>query len=92
MLRYEGRFGQRALTLYDCAISDPQKASGNVVGIDRFAVAETITGGSEEPLALAAASFVESVRTGQPAPSDGAHSLRVVELLAAGDAAPPAQN
>ncbi len=92
MLRYEGRFGQRALTLYDCAISDPQEARGNVVAIDHFEAVETISGGSEEPLALAAAAFIESVRTGQPAPSDGAHSLRVVELLAAGDAAPQAQN
>jgi UDP-2-acetamido-3-amino-2,3-dideoxy-glucuronate N-acetyltransferase len=85
MLAYEGRFEQRALTFYDYAHTDPRAVQSNVVPIDRFAAAETIPGGAEEPLALAAAAFVDSVRTGIPAPSDGRHSLKVVELLEAGN-------
>jgi predicted dehydrogenase len=86
MLHYEGRFGQRALTFYDYTVADPATVTANVVPIPRFAATETVAGGDEEPLALAAAAFVESARTGKPAPSDGRASLRVVDLLAAGDA------
>ena len=57
----------------------------NVVPIERFALAETIKGGSEEPLALAAAAFLHAVRSGEPAPSDGRLLLKVVELLEAGN-------
>ncbi len=85
MLRYEGRFGQRALTFYHYAVADPATVTDNVVPIDRFEAAETINGGNEEPLALAAAAFIESIRTGRAAPSDGTRSLKVVELLAAAE-------
>lgn len=85
MLRYEGRFGQRALTFYDYTVADPAAVTDNVVPINRFEAAETIDGGNDEPLALAAAAFIESIRTGQPAPSDGARSLEVVKLLAAAE-------
>ena len=85
MLAYEGRFEQRALTFYDYAHPDPATVRSNVVPIERFAATETVTGGGEEPLALAAAAFVRAVHSGEPAPSDGCHSLRVVELLAAGN-------
>jgi UDP-2-acetamido-3-amino-2,3-dideoxy-glucuronate N-acetyltransferase len=87
MLVYEGRFEQRALTFYDYAHPEPASVNSNVVPIDRFQAAETIKGGTEEPLALSAAAFVESIRTGQPAPSDGRYSLEVVEILAAGNPA-----
>jgi UDP-2-acetamido-3-amino-2,3-dideoxy-glucuronate N-acetyltransferase len=87
MLAYEGRFEQRALTFYDYAHPEPASVASNVVPIERFTAAETITGGKEEPLALSAAAFVDSVRTGRPAPSDGRHSLKVVEILAAGNPA-----
>jgi len=87
MLHYEGRFGQRALHYFDYEVADPASVTDNVVPIPAFAASETITGGAEEPLALAAQAFVTSVRTGVPAPSAGEHSQRVVELLEAGAAA-----
>jgi predicted dehydrogenase len=87
MLHYEGRFGQRALHYFDYEVADPAAVTDNVVPISTFAATETIKGGAEEPLALAAHAFVTSVRTGVPAPSAGEYSQRVVELLEAGAAA-----
>ncbi len=84
MVHYEGRFGQRALQFFDYAVADPASVRDNVVPIPRFAATETVTGGPEEPLALAAQAFVTSLRTGTPAPSAGEHSQHVVELLEAG--------
>ena len=84
MLHYEGRFGQRALRFFDYAIADPQSVTDNVVPISNFAATEIIAGGAEEPLSLAAEAFVESIRSGVPAPSCGESSQRVVELLEAG--------
>lgn len=86
MLHYEGRFGQRALRFFAYEIADPATVSDNVVPIRNFAATETIEGGNEEPLALAAAAFVTSIRTGVPAPSAGEYSQRVVELLEVGSA------
>jgi len=85
MLRYEGRFAQRSLTFYDYAIADPATITSNLIPIPEFAASETINGGNEEPLALAAAAFLDAVRTGLPAPSDGTRSLKVVELLTAAE-------
>ncbi len=90
MLAYEGRFERRALTFYEYAHREPRTVRSNVVPIDRFAAVETVAAGAEEPLALAAAAFVRALRTGEPALSDGRSSLKVVELLAAGDRAAPA--
>lgn len=84
MLHYEGRFGQRALRFFHYEVADPATVTDNVVPIPAFAATETINGGTEEPLALAAQAFVTSVRTGVPAPSAGEYSQRVVELLEAG--------
>ncbi len=84
MLHYEGRFGQRALRLFHYDVTDPATVTDNVVPIRAFAATETINGGTEEPLALAAQAFVTSVRTGVSAPSAGEYSQRVVELLEAG--------
>jgi predicted dehydrogenase len=83
MLRYEGRFGERALTLFDYRIDDPSSAHSNVVPIHDFTVIERLDGGSEEPLALAAEAFVAAIRDGTPTPSDGRRSLEVVKLLSA---------
>jgi UDP-2-acetamido-3-amino-2,3-dideoxy-glucuronate N-acetyltransferase len=85
MLAFEGRFEQRALTFYDYAHPAPDSVTSNVVPIERFAAAETIKGGKEEPLALSAAAFIDSIRTGRPAPSDARYSVKVVEILAAGN-------
>lgn len=85
MLHYEGRFGKRALQFFDYVIADPATVTDNVVPIPSFAPIETVSGGAEEPLALAAQAFVDSIRNGIPAPSAGEYSQKVVELLEAGD-------
>jgi predicted dehydrogenase len=85
MLHFEGRFGQRKLTFFDYAIADPATAKDNVVPISNFKASEEVDGGDEEPLALAAAAFVQSVHSGVPAPSAGEYSARVVELLEAAE-------
>ena len=85
MLHYEGRFGKRALHFFDYAVADPAAVTDNVVPIPTFAATETVTGGAEEPLALAAQAFVASIRDGVPAPSAGEYSQKVVELLEAGE-------
>jgi predicted dehydrogenase len=85
MLHYEGRFGKRALQFFDYTVADPAAVTDNVVPIPTFAATETVTGGAEEPLALAAQAFVASIRDGVPAPSAGEYSQKVVELLEAGD-------
>jgi predicted dehydrogenase len=86
MLQYEGRFGQRALRYFAAEVADAAAGPDNVVPIAKFAALDTVNGGAEEPLALAAQAFVTSVRTGVPAPTAGVHSQRVVELLEAGAA------
>jgi predicted dehydrogenase len=85
MLVYDGRFGDRSLTLHEYAVADPAAVTANVVPIERFTPVETIRGGSEEPLALAVEAFLHAVRTGAPTPSDGSLSLKTVELLAAAE-------
>ncbi len=87
MLHYEGRFGKRALQFFDYTVADPATVVDNVVPIPTFNPTETVPGGSEEPLALAAHAFVHSIRDGIPAPSAGEYSQKVVELLEAGDRA-----
>lgn len=86
MLHYEGRFGTRALHYFRYQLAKPVADSDNVVPFSAFEAAETVNGGAEEPLALAAQAFVTSIRSGVPAPSAGVHSLRVVEILEAGAA------
>jgi UDP-2-acetamido-3-amino-2,3-dideoxy-glucuronate N-acetyltransferase len=85
MLHYEGRFGQRALRYFNYTVADPSAVADNVVPISAFAATETVQGGKEEPLALAAEAFVSSIRSGMPAPSAGEYSQKVVELLEAGE-------
>jgi predicted dehydrogenase len=84
MLRYEGRSGQRQLTLYGYEVAQPTLVESNVVPVTRFEPIEQIPGGPEQPLALAVAAFVRAISEGTPAPSEGIHSLGVVDLLAAG--------
>lgn len=83
MLVYDGRFGARALTFHEYHTPPPAGVTGNVIPIEQFAATETVHGGSEEPLALAFAAFLHSIRTGEPAASDGTRSRATVELLAA---------
>ena len=84
MLHFEGRFDQRVLRFFNYIVADPAAVTDNVVPIPTFEATETVQGGREEPLALAAQAFVKSVHTRIPAPSAGEHSLRVVELLELG--------
>jgi UDP-2-acetamido-3-amino-2,3-dideoxy-glucuronate N-acetyltransferase len=84
MLRYEGRFEKRRLTLYDYAL-DTDDHHGNLVPVRQFAARPLEVAAGAEPLALAAAHFVESIRTGREPLSSGARSLRVVEVLEAAE-------
>jgi predicted dehydrogenase len=86
MLRYEGKFGERRLSFFDYALADADGRGDGIVPIERFETAEVIAGDQREPLALAASAFLESIRSGIPAPSAGQHSARVVELLEAAEA------
>jgi predicted dehydrogenase len=85
MLRYEGRFTRRQLTLYDYEMAEPARTQSNVVPVTRFEPIEQLAGGAEQPLALAVSAFVRAIASGTPAPSEGARSLAVVELLAAAE-------
>ena len=80
MLRYEGRFEKRSLTLYDYAL-DTDERHGNLVPVRQFAARPLEVASGTEPLAIAVAHFVESIRTGGEPPSSGGRSLRVVEVL-----------
>lgn len=84
MLLFEGRFGKRKLERYDFQVAEPTAVSGNVVPIEKFACVETLHGGPEEPLALAAEAFVHAIFTGVLPPSAGVFSQRVVGVLEAG--------
>jgi predicted dehydrogenase len=86
MLAYEGRFEKRGITLYDYALdltSPPAADRGAlpIVPISDFAGRLLEVPAGEEPLALAAAHFVDCVRTGAEPLTCGARSLRVVEAL-----------
>lgn len=83
MLAYEGRFEQRALTLYEYALdrSLPATNTAPIVPITRFEGRTIPVPRTDEPLRLAAAHFLECLRTGVEPRSSGARSLRVVEAL-----------
>lgn len=89
MLAYEGRFEQRAVTLYEYTLDrgapagDPAMAP--IIPITRFEGRTLEVPPAGEPLARAAAHFVECIRTGEEPLSSGARSLRVVEALEAAD-------
>jgi len=84
MLRYEGRFEKRTLTLYDYAL-DTDDRHGNLVPVRQFAARPLEVPAGAEPLGLAARHFVDSIRTGTEPLSSGARSLRVVEVLEAAE-------
>lgn len=86
MLAYEGRFEKRGITLYDYALDlTPPPAADHgavpIVPISDFAGRPLEVPAGEEPLALAAAHFVDCVRTGAEPLTSGARSLPVVEAL-----------
>jgi UDP-2-acetamido-3-amino-2,3-dideoxy-glucuronate N-acetyltransferase len=85
MLVYEGRFEKRGITLYDYALdrSPVVHAPGAVpiVAVNHFAARRLEVPAGVEPLALAAAHFLECVLHGTEPLTCGARSLRVVEVL-----------
>jgi UDP-2-acetamido-3-amino-2,3-dideoxy-glucuronate N-acetyltransferase len=90
MLAYEGRFEKRSITLYDYTLDlTPPAAAARgavpIVPISGFASRLLEVPAVEEPLALAAAHFVDCIRTGAEPLTSGARSLRVVEVLERGD-------
>ena len=90
MLVYEGKFEKRAVTLYDYAVERP---CGNVNPEDapttipsRMIGQHPLEGlTAEEPLALAISDFLDGIQKGHAPVSDGAFSLRVLEVLEAGE-------
>lgn len=91
MLVYEGKFDKRAVTLYAYTV-DRQCAGGGALAelpttIPSKIIAETALTGlaDQEPLALAVGDFLTSVKQGRPPLSNGEFSLRVLEVLAAGE-------
>jgi predicted dehydrogenase len=91
MLAYEGRFEQRAVTLFDYTIdkSIPAGATGGapIIPITNFAGKALDVPAGGEPLAAAAEHFVDCIRNGEEPLTSGARSLRVVEALEAADRA-----
>ncbi len=89
MLAYEGRFEKRGITMYDYSLdlTPPRSADAAVpiVPISGFAGRPLELPAAEEPLALAAAHFVECIATGAEPLTSGARSLRVVEVLERAD-------
>ncbi|MGE5219367.1 MAG: hypothetical protein ACM3SP_20410 [Chloroflexota bacterium] len=92
MLVYEGKFEKRAVTLYAYKLDRPCAGIGDLTEppttIPSKIIAETALTGlaDQEPLALAVGDFLKCVTQGQPPLSDGEFSLRVLEVLAAGEA------
>ena len=89
MLVYEGKFEKRAITLYDYAV-DGSARSGTQdlpTTIPSKMVAEHTLPGltDQEPLTLAVSDFVAAIQHGRALVSDGIFSLRVLEILAAGE-------
>jgi UDP-2-acetamido-3-amino-2,3-dideoxy-glucuronate N-acetyltransferase len=90
MLAYEGRFEKRGITLYDYTLDltpPPQTHRGAVpiVPVSAFSGRVLEVPAGDEPLALAAAHFVDCIRDGVEPLTSGARSLRVVEVLDQGD-------
>ena len=89
MLAYEGRFEKRGITLYDYALDrsapNGRGVAAPIVPVSHFAARRLEIPAAAEPLALAAAHFVDCVMTGREPLTSGARSLRVVEVLEAAD-------
>ncbi|HKA30676.1 MAG TPA: Gfo/Idh/MocA family oxidoreductase [Candidatus Binatia bacterium] len=90
MLAYEGRFEKRGITLYDYTLDlSPPPRSGRgalpIVPVSAFSGRVLEVPAGDEPLALAAAHFVECIRDGREPLTSGARSVRVVEVLERGD-------
>jgi UDP-2-acetamido-3-amino-2,3-dideoxy-glucuronate N-acetyltransferase len=90
MLAYEGRFEKRGLTLYDYSLDlTPPRSDGTgavpIVPISNFAGRRLEVPAGAEPLSIAAAHFVDCIRSGAEPLTSGVRSLRVVEVLERAD-------
>lgn len=90
MIRYEGRFGERALTRYGYQLGrtatslSEETPQANVIPIESSGVVEVIDGDRTEPLLHACAAFRDSILSGKPALSNGECSLHTLAVLEAG--------
>jgi predicted dehydrogenase len=86
ILVYEGRFQQRALTLYDYELDrrEPVGDGAPIVPITRCESRSIPVPHGAEPLARAAEHFVESIRGGTEPHTSGRRMLPVVEALERG--------
>jgi predicted dehydrogenase len=91
MLVYEGKFDRRALVLYEYAVgrqfAGPDASAELPTTIPSKMISETTLTGltDQEPLALAVSDFLTTVGKGGAPLSDGNFSLRVLEVLEAGE-------
>ena len=89
MLAYEGRFEKRGITLYDYAVdrstTNGRGVAAPILPVNHFAARRLEIPAAAEPLGLAATHFVDCVMTGREPLTNGARSLRVVEVLQAAD-------
>jgi UDP-2-acetamido-3-amino-2,3-dideoxy-glucuronate N-acetyltransferase len=91
MLTYEGKFEKRAITLYDYVVDRAPGANEFATELPTTIPSKLIgehalsglTNG--EPLALAVGDFLASIRHGRAPLSDGVFSLKVLEVLTAGE-------
>jgi len=91
MLVYEGKFEKRAVTLYEYEVNAPCAQSSTSTEwpttIPSKMISETTLQGltDDEPLALAVSDFLSCAMSGSTPLSDGWFSLRVLEVLEAGE-------
>lgn len=91
MLAYEGKFERRAVTLYNYTVdyecARPEASAERTTTVPSKIVSETTLTGltDQEPLTLAVSDFLTGVRLGHAPLSDGQFSLRVLEVLEAGE-------
>jgi predicted dehydrogenase len=90
MICYEGRFEKRALTRYEYRLGPVTAATPlelfctNLIPVEQSEVVEVIRDDRTEPLLSAGAAFLNSILTGEPAPSCGQQSLQTLAVLEAG--------
>lgn len=88
ILVYEGRFQQRALTLFDYTLDRSAPAMGRqapIIPIEGFTGRPVPVADDGEPLASAARDFVDAIQTGEEPLTSGRRMLPVVEALEAAD-------
>jgi hypothetical protein len=91
MLLYEGKFEKRAITIYEYAVDPARSARSGTEDLpttipSKMVSEHTLPGlTDQEPLAIAVSDFLAGIQHGRAVASDGKFSLRVLEILAAGE-------